>query len=163
MINRMIRENDLVSVIELGCGDGNQLTLADYPEYLGLDVSPTATRRCIELHGDDATKAFMLYSAEHFSDRRPGLSGDVTLSLEVIFHLVEDVIFEQYMAMLFAMAARQVIICASDRDDLPEAPQERHRVFTRWVADNARGGSSPNRSSRPTASMPGSRYVRIPD
>ncbi len=39
-----IQFRDVNTSIELGCGDGNQLTMLKYPNYLGLDVSPTAVR-----------------------------------------------------------------------------------------------------------------------
>ena len=35
VMNDFVRENGIRSVIELGCGDGMQLALADYPRYLG--------------------------------------------------------------------------------------------------------------------------------
>jgi hypothetical protein len=54
----------------------------------------------------------------------------------VIFHLVEDDIREDYMTRLFAGAERFVVICAADRDDLPDGPHERHRPFTPWIAAN---------------------------
>lgn len=41
-LNEFVRARDVRSVIEFGCGDGNQLSLADYPSYIGLDVSRSA-------------------------------------------------------------------------------------------------------------------------
>jgi hypothetical protein len=138
-INRMVRECGARTVIELGCGDGNQLTMADYPSYLGLDVSRTAIEMCLSRFEGDQTKSFLWYSGDHFRVTSDWLAADVVLSLEVIFHLVEDDVFERYMQSLFAMSRGQVIICSSDRDDLPRAPQERHRRFTEWVAANQPG------------------------
>src|SRR6202040_327974 len=40
-LNELVRERTVRSVIEFGCGDGNQLSLAEYPSYIGLDVSRT--------------------------------------------------------------------------------------------------------------------------
>ncbi|HEU4546756.1 MAG TPA: hypothetical protein VFR88_10740, partial [Microlunatus sp.] len=48
VVNGWVRDHGVTSVLDLGCGDGNQLSLADYPRYLGLDRSPTAVRACIE-------------------------------------------------------------------------------------------------------------------
>ena len=45
IVNAWVRELGITSVIDWGCGDGNQLSLADYPRYLGLDRSPSAVRR----------------------------------------------------------------------------------------------------------------------
>ena len=41
-LNDFVRAHDVTSVVEFGCGDGNQLALAAYPRYLGLDVSPAS-------------------------------------------------------------------------------------------------------------------------
>jgi len=139
VVNRMIAEQGITSVIEFGCGDGNQLRYAKYPRYLGLDVAPSAVRRCAELFGDDLSKSFMLYDGDLFHDRARWLHADAALSLEVIFHLVEDDVFDVYMRHLFDTADHHVIICATNRDDLPSAPQERHRRFSGWIAENRPG------------------------
>src|ERR1041385_8036217 len=46
VLNDFVARNQIRSVVEFGCGDGNQLSLAQYPKYLGLDVSPTAVLNC---------------------------------------------------------------------------------------------------------------------
>src|SRR5262245_15823168 len=46
VINVFVAARGVQSVIELGCGDGNQLKLAQYPKYTGYDVSETAVRKC---------------------------------------------------------------------------------------------------------------------
>src|ERR1700733_9306823 len=45
-LNEFVRTREIRSVIEFGCGDGNQLSLADYSSYIGLDVSRSAIERC---------------------------------------------------------------------------------------------------------------------
>ena len=45
VLNRFVATHSVQSVIEFGCGDGNQLALASYPWYLGYDVSATAVAR----------------------------------------------------------------------------------------------------------------------
>jgi hypothetical protein len=62
------------------------------------------------------------------------LKADLTLSLDVIYHLVEDQVFEEYMSALFAASRRWVIVYSSNHDAQPEAVHVRHREFTRWVA-----------------------------
>ncbi|MDR2439202.1 MAG: class I SAM-dependent methyltransferase [Planctomycetaceae bacterium] len=49
ILNKFVTENNINSVIEFGCGDGNQLMLANYPYYIGVDVSPKAIEICREL------------------------------------------------------------------------------------------------------------------
>jgi cyclopropane fatty-acyl-phospholipid synthase-like methyltransferase len=49
ILNKFVAENNIRSVIEFGCGDGNQLMLANYPYYIGVDVSPKAIEICRKL------------------------------------------------------------------------------------------------------------------
>jgi len=46
VLNDFVERNGVRSIIEYGCGDGNQLSLAHYPQYIGIDVSPTAIDNC---------------------------------------------------------------------------------------------------------------------
>ena len=133
VLNEFVQANAVRSVIEFGCGDGNQLALARYPRYVGVDVSAAAVAKCRELFKSDATKSFRT-TAEHDGGR-----ADLALSLDVVYHLVEDEVFERYMRTLFAAAERFVIVYASDFDSAPgeTASHVRHRKFTTWVAANA--------------------------
>lgn len=62
VLNPFVATHDVKSVIEFGCGDGNQLTLAKYPSYLGLDVSASAIARCRETFKADLSKSFLTMS-----------------------------------------------------------------------------------------------------
>ena len=110
-LNAFVEENGVSSVIEYGCGDGNQLRTAEYPQYLGFDVSPVAIAMCRKIFAQDATKSFRLMS------EYAGETARLALSLDVIYHLVEDEVFESYMHRLFASATRYVIIYSSDTED----------------------------------------------
>ena len=57
----------------------------------------------------------------------------------MIFHLVEDDLFEAYIANLFAAARRFVVIYASNVDARTESPHVRHRKFTNYVERNVAG------------------------
>jgi hypothetical protein len=125
--------------LELGCGDGNQLALSTYPRYIGLDVSPNAVRRCIDKFRGDASKSFFLYSADCFHDPLGVLAADCTLSLDVIYHLIEDEAYEAYLDDLFGSARRYVILYSSDSSmPLPlmahDVPHVRHRPLSEDVA-----------------------------
>ncbi len=137
-INRFIKEKNVTSVIEFGCGDGNQLSLADYPRYIGLDVSPKAISLCQEKLGQDSSKSFFLYSPFCFLDHQGIFKADLGLSLDVIYHLVEDEVYRSYMTHLFAASQKFIIIYSSDEDRPggPHARHVRHRNFTRWVKEN---------------------------
>jgi hypothetical protein len=127
-LNRFVEQNQIETVIEYGCGDGAQLKLARYPSYTGVDVSAKAVEICRLLFADDASKRFLQVDAVD-----PGCLADLALSLDVIYHLVEDPVYDAYMRKLFESARRFVIVYSSNRDqDWPEK-HVRHRHFTRWV------------------------------
>jgi len=121
-------------VIEFGCGDGNQLSLADYPAYIGLDVSETAIKLCIQRFVGDRTKSFFLYDPHCFSDPTGALRADVAISLDVLFHLVDDSLFGLHLRHLFGAGARFVVICSSNAAFPDAAAHVRHRTFTDTVA-----------------------------
>lgn len=136
VINAFVAEKGVRNVIEYGSGDGMQLRLARYPEYLGFDVSEEAVRQCRSLFAGDASKRFRM-TDEYASER-----ADLTMSLDVIYHLVEDPVFDNYMRLLFDSADRYVIVYASNSEALnpPGAPAHvRHRNFTGWVEANRPG------------------------
>jgi hypothetical protein len=132
ILNAFVADHAVGSVIEHGCGDGNQLSLAAYPEYLGLDVSSTAIEQCRARFADDPTKSFRL------ADAYDQEVADLGLSLDVIYHLVEDPVFHAYMNRLFDSSRKYVIVYASDTDAPPTepVPHVRHRNFTRWVKES---------------------------
>jgi|SRR5665647_443195 len=139
VVNDWVTRYGITSIVDLGCGDGNQLKLAAYPRYLGLDRSASAIVSCIRQFQNDPSKSFLRYDPETASDPAGWLKADLALSLEVIFHLVEDDIREDYLHRLFASADRFVIICSSNRSVTAQGPHERHEAFTPWVMKNATG------------------------
>jgi SAM-dependent methyltransferase len=134
ILNEFVRTRNIQTVIEFGCGDGNQLQLARYPEYVGVDVAAASIRRCSALFAQDSTKHF------YRADALPKDLGmfDLALSLDVIYHLIEDSIFDDYMRRLFGVSQRHVIIYSSNYDALAEGPHVQHRKFTTWISENAR-------------------------
>ena len=117
VINDFVKSNKINSVIELGCGDGNQISLLNIPNYIGLDVSKTAVKKCIERFKDDKGKSFVLYDPLCFLDNHPIPKAELGLSLDVIFHLIEYELFERYMQHLFSISSKFVIIYSSDTDN----------------------------------------------
>ena len=127
VINGLITANDVRSVIDLGCGDASQLALLTLPaDYVGVDVSPAALARCAARFPE---RRFVTPEA-----LRTLPPAEVTLSLDVIYHLVEDTVFAATMRTLFAWAARFVVIYASNVDAAWSSPHVRHRRFTDHVA-----------------------------
>lgn len=133
VINEFVTEHSVESVIEFGCGDGNQLTLMNYKNYLGFDISPTVLEICRKRFEGDNGKAFLL------SRDYENQTADLALSLDVILHLVEEEAYETYMKMLFGASKRFVIIYSTNSDtfkDSPAADSVKHRRFSDWVENN---------------------------
>ena len=135
-LNALVREQAVRSVIEFGCGDGNQLSIAEYPSYIGLDVSRTAIGLCQRRFNGDLAKSFFLYDGACFTDQAGIFTADLALSLDVLYHLTEDAVFEVYLAHLFAAASRLVVIYSTNMELGGTAPHVRHRHFTPWVEAN---------------------------
>ena len=130
-LNKFVDEHQIASVIEYGSGDGAQLQLARYPNYLGVDVSLKAIEMCRNIFAGDSSKGFI-----HSDAMKPGTTADLSLSLDVIYHLIEDLVFEAYMRQLFESARRFVIVYSSNVHEPWPAKHVRHRNFTSWVEQN---------------------------
>lgn len=129
-LNAFLGRHQIASVIEFGCGDGSQLEMLECSDYLGVDVSATAVETCRRRFQDDDRKRFCALS-EH-----DGSMAEMTLSLDVVYHLVEDEVFERYMETLFDAASRFVVVYASNHDGPGPSVHVRHRRFTDWVGEN---------------------------
>ena len=129
VLNAFVREHSIGTVIEFGCGDGNQLALADYPRYLGLDVSGEAIDLCAKRFASDPSKSFLWYDPPRTVNLEAFVVGDLALSLDVIYHLLEDDIYDRYLQALFASARRFVIIYSSNSATPQAAWHVKNRVF----------------------------------
>ena len=134
VLNDFVELNNIEKVIELGCGDGNQLSKSDYPSYIGLDISNKAINHCRKIFGRDNTKTFYNYSQSN----QTVFKGDLLLSLDVIFHLVEEEVFVDYMNKLFDFSTRYVIIYSSNFDEHITS-HVLCRKFTDWVEKEKKG------------------------
>jgi SAM-dependent methyltransferase len=126
-VNQFIAANGITSVIDLGCGDASQLALLELPtNYVGVDVSPAALARCT---AQFPGRRFLLPD-----ELRTIPPAELTLALDVIYHLIEDHVFATALRTLFAWAMRFVVIYASNLDAASPSPHVRHRRFTDHVA-----------------------------
>lgn len=132
IINEFVIKNNIKNIIELGCGDGNQLKLANYQQYLGFDISAAAVKLCKEKFSLDNTKDFRLVS-EYNNE-----CAELALSLDVIFHLTKDEEYKDYMDRLFSSASKYVIIYSSNSDlnngEISEPiAHVKHRKFSTFI------------------------------
>ena len=133
IINDIVLLNNIDKVIEFGVGDGHQLTLMNYKRYLGLDVSPSVIKLCINKFSSDPSKSFILYDNNCFSDSAGFIEANLSLSLDVLYHLVEAPVYEKYLIDLFSVADKMVVIYSTN-EELPQfGGHEKHRVITRDI------------------------------
>lgn len=128
-INDFCRENAVKSAIEFGCGDGNQASMLDVPNYLGVDIS----EECIAWARSHIRKDNWRFETleEHLGSEQEPV--ELGLSLDVIYHLVEDEVYLSYLRNLCGSASRFLLVYASNLEAYdPEVPHVRHRLV---VAD----------------------------
>jgi SAM-dependent methyltransferase len=130
VINNLIKEFEANSIIEFGCGDGNQLSLLNFNKYIGLDVSVTAIEICKQKYKNDQSKKFFLYNCNAFIDNKEFFRMDGAISIDVLFHLVEKNVYEKYLNHLFACASKLVIVYAANLNIQQKNKHELYRKFT---------------------------------
>jgi SAM-dependent methyltransferase len=106
-INEFIADHGIQTVLDIGCGDGNQLSLLNCPEYFGVDVSPTAVELCKKKFSSDPTKHFNLYMPNGENDLP---ECDLVLSLDVLYHIIPEEEFTQTLNDIFTHAEYMVIL-----------------------------------------------------
>lgn len=132
ILNRFVEKEGVKSVLEFGCGDGNQVSLFNFPSYTGFDISEEAISRCKKIFAYDKTKKFRLMK------KYDGERAQLTLSLDVIYHLVEDDVYQEYMQRLFDSSTQYVIIYSSNTDEQSKVQMNhiKHRKFADWIERN---------------------------
>jgi hypothetical protein len=135
VINKFIADHEIRSAIEFGCGDGNNLSLFKIENYVGVDISSTVVTQNRQKFNGDRSKTFL--TTEGF--RSHPVQAQLGLSLDVIYHLVEDEIFFEYMGNLFDSSNQYCIIYSSNVSENGSSPRHiKRRKFTEWVDENAK-------------------------
>ena len=131
IINEFVSSTNLETVIELGFGDGNQLEYFQFKSYTGFDISNAVIEKCREKFKNDTSKHFM------HMDSITNQKAEMVMSLDVIYHLIEDEVYNSYMNNLFDLSNRYVIIYALDSDDSDNYQAHvKPRKFTSWIDAN---------------------------
>jgi predicted O-methyltransferase YrrM len=132
VINNFIEKNQIKSIIDYGVGDGNQLKLFNTENliYTGIDVSEFIISKCKEEFKDDITKRFI-----HVDNIHNELKGELVLSCDVIYHLIEEHVYKEYMEKLFSMSKKYVIIYAKN-EDINHAMHVKFRKFSNYIESN---------------------------
>ena len=134
VINHFIlHHNDINSIIDYGVGDGNQLYFLNLNEkkYIGLDVSSYIIEKCKEQYKSDNNKEF--YDIANININN--YTCDLSLSCDVLYHLIEDKIFYEYLNNLFTISNKYVIIYANNIDK-NHTEHVKFRNFTKYIKNN---------------------------
>jgi SAM-dependent methyltransferase len=158
VINQFIRERGIRSIVEFGCGDGNQLASIEVEQYIGLDVSKNAVQRCVERHGDTPKRTFIWYDQNYFHNPQEIVGADCAMSLDVVFHLIEDDVFARYIRTLFSCGRRFVITYGLDQDDVQRGHGPLSEIFR--LHRRERPGLSHRRPRTPDGQVRGFLSVR---
>jgi len=134
VVNRLIQERGLKHIVDWGFGDGNQLKLFVVDRYTGIDVSRTAVSRAQQEWEGDAAKRFFHSSELPLQDQ-----GDLALSFDVLYHLIEDSVFNRYMNNLLESSSDCVLIYSSNKKAKKiEGHHVMDREFTSWMEEHGR-------------------------
>lgn len=118
IINEFVEKNNIQTVCELGCGDV-QFMLYNIPEFTGYDVSKFIIER--------NKVNFKQYK---FTDSIGELdSYDLTMSLDVILHLIEEDVYQEYMKNLFRLSKKYVLIYSPNRNEILGGIHNKYREF----------------------------------
>lgn len=108
VINQFIKKYDIKSICDLGCGDGEQIKTYNVKKYIGLDVSKSTVDNCKNIFKSDKTKEFYVYQDFNKKDNIV----DATISIDVMYHIIEEEIYNNYLNDLIDISSKYIIIYA---------------------------------------------------
>lgn len=129
VINDIIQEFKIQTVSELGVGDGNNLKLyKGFKKYIGYDVSKTIVNRNRDKFPDNKYQFYLL-------DEIDIQKSELFMSLDVIYHLIEDSIYLSHINQLFSNSSNLVLIYSSNYNSV-KYRHVRHRKFSDDIPEN---------------------------
>lgn len=124
-INKIIPEYGIKTINELGVGDGNMLShYKGFENFIGYDVSHSVIERCKKIFSDRDDLIFT-------NDINYLIPADLTMSIDVSYHIINDDLFKNHLDMLYNMSDKYILIYSTNKD---EGDGTAH-VFHRKVAD----------------------------
>ena len=128
-VNNLIDKHQCKKIFDYGCGDANQMKGFDgYETYLGYDVSKFIIEK-----NKLSNNEFVEFTSDIniLSDK----SFDLSISLDVVYHLVEDVVYMDYLKRLFN-SSNLVTIYTTDISGKNNAPHCEFRSINQYVENN---------------------------
>ena len=122
-INDFIKKNSITTVLDMGVGDGEFTRRIDVLDYRGIDVSTHAIQHCKNLQD----KGFI---NPNYTFGKLPIKKELGLSLDVMYHLIENEVYWDYLHDLFENSSKYVIIYAYEHNDGKTWAHVKPRWFT---------------------------------
>lgn len=130
-VNEIIHEFRPQTIIDWGCGDGEVLRRLDIKcRYYGVEVSPYMVLELSKRFSRDFYRFGSPKKARNLRWR-----GELSMSLDVMFHLVNPIDYRGYLSSLFGTSDRLVLIKSPDKT---RNGMNRHVLYRRWTPDVTR-------------------------
>ena len=142
-LNDTMLNYGLKNIIDISCGDGNNLKLFKSEFYIGIDVSKTIVEKNILSFKSYKNKLFF-FLYKNYSKIINEINnlikndGSIIVSFDVIFHLVEDVVYKEHINAINNIKAQYCIITSSDKniDYNLKVPHVKHRNYSNDLKRN---------------------------
>lgn len=113
-LTSFVKKHAIKTMVEYGCGDGNNLCLTTEKnpnlKIIGVDISTTALDLCRRKMPEHV----FVHKNDYVAAAEPV---DLVVSLEVIFHLIEDEVYNDYMRSITSIGSEWLVILSPDQDE----------------------------------------------
>ena len=134
VINSLVSTRNLRSVAEFGCGDGANLRFyTAIPLYVGFDVSSTVILARKKEWENSTTRTFREFDTAKGAGQ--AARADLSLSLDVLYHILELDVWKKYLLNLFMTADKCVLIYGKDTNSARSEFSRNTHVLTRKFTD----------------------------
>jgi len=132
-----LKRHELSVVVDYGCGDAKLLDmgLSLDIKYTGIDASEFIVEKNKKKYANANIK-FVNSSEYKFGSEK----FEVSLSIDVLYHIINIKDYTEYMYNLFNLSSKFVIIYSATKNDLPNT--EKHikiRDFRPWIKEKMQG------------------------
>jgi SAM-dependent methyltransferase len=137
-LNDTLQNYNIENVVDIGCGDGNNLSYFNAMNYFGIDLSKTIIKKNKKKFINDKSKKFYLLrnnQEDIFKNINQSINkiNTIILSFDVIFHLVEDKTYNDHLDFINNINASYCLVSSSDINIRYNSlvPHVRHRNYSK--------------------------------
>lgn len=133
VLMEIITSHEIKSVIDLGCGDGNQLKYFNFCnlDYLGYDVSAFVIDKIRAKYHKNNNYRFSSDFSEIVEFNLRMTKPSIVISFDVLYHLVQDATYFEYLRKIEILSPDFILIYSTNFDQGSDKYHVRHRKFTR--------------------------------